>query len=460
MLGLEALGDDCWSVLAEAGIPISRVPDVPRAVRRLTSQAARVAIVDGRRAPALIAAVRARPELASTHVIAGVALDVPDQLREALDAGADDVMRVPFEPEVLAARVVAGLGSARLHASDALVRSLVANIPGAVYRCACDADWTMEWISDEIERISGYAANDFVASSQRTFASVIHPEDREHVERSVIDGVEARRPFTIEYRIVRRDGGVRWVLERGQVQDADDGRRWLDGAIFDITARRAAEEALHEREIVEAQLAEVRASRARIVEAADQARREIERNLHDGAQQRFVAVALQLQSWLAAQREIDDEARAALDAVLGELRTGLGELRDLARGLHPAVLSDRGLEHAVSSLANRASVPVALRVDLPGKRLPMPVEAAAYFTVCEALTNVARYAEATRAWITVRRRNGRVEIEVGDDGVGGATLGSGSGLEGLRDRVEAVDGMLELDSRPGHGTIVRARLPV
>ena len=138
----------------------------------------------------------------------------------------------------------------------------------------------------------------------RTFASVIHPDDREQVERSVMDAVDAGRPYTLEYRIVRRDGGVRWVLERGQAQEAGDGRRWLDGAIFDITARRAAEQALREHEIVEAQLAEVRASRARILEAADRARREIERNLHDGAQQRFVSVALRLQVWLAAHRDL------------------------------------------------------------------------------------------------------------------------------------------------------------
>ena len=459
LLGLETLEQGCWAVLDEAGILLSRAHDIPGAVRRLTDQPAKVVLADGRHAPALIAAVRARPELASTHVIACVALDAPLELREALDAGADDVMRVPFEPEVLAARVAAGLGAARLRASDALVRSLVANIPGAVYRCACDADWTMEWISDEIERISGYPAEDFVGSSQRTFASVIHPDDREQVERSVLDGVEAQRPFTLEYRVVHRVDGVRWVLERGQVLEAD-GRRWLDGAIFDITARRAAEEALREREIVEAQLDEVRASRARIVKAADDARREIERNLHDGAQQRFVAVALGLQAWLAGQRQMDEEARVALDGVLAELRAGLGELRDLARGLHPAVLSDHGLEHAISALANRAAVPVELRVELPGERLPMPVEAAAYFTVCEALTNVARYADAARAWITVQRRDGLVEIEVGDDGIGGAALGSGSGLQGLRDRVEAVDGVLGVDSRPGSGTIVRARLPV
>jgi PAS domain S-box-containing protein len=460
LLGLEGLPDERFAVLVTEGIRLLRVTDPAAAVRALTDQRAQVVLADARQGPALTAAVRARRDLASVHVIVCVGLDSPQDLRAALDAGADDVMRVPFEPEVLAARVGAGLRAARLRANEAMLRSLVTNIPGAVYRCACDADWTMEWLSDEIEEISGYPAADFIENAVRTFASIIHPEDRGQVERSVMDGVEAHRPFTLEYRVVRRDGSVRWVLERGQLQEADDGRSWLDGAIFDITARRAAEQALHEREIVEAQLAEVRASRARILEAADRARREIERDLHDGAQQRFVSVALQLQSWLAGQRELEPGARGRLGGVLEELRDGLAELRDLARGVHPAVLSDRGLEDAVSALVGRATVPVELRVALEKERLPMPVEAAAYFTVCEALTNVEKYASASRAWVRLERRNGQLDVEVGDDGVGGAVFGAGSGLQGLRDRVEAVSGTLDVSSRPGGGTILRAFLPV
>ena len=146
----------------------------------------------------------------------------------------------------------------------------------------------MEWLSDEIEAISGYPASDFIPSAVRTFVSVIDPDDREQVERSVVD---ASRPaaLQLEYRIVRRDGEVRWVLERGQAQEAGDGRRWLDGAIFDITARRAAEQALREREIVD-----TRWPRCARREHASWRRptalaRKIQRNLHDGAQQRFVS---------------------------------------------------------------------------------------------------------------------------------------------------------------------------
>jgi PAS domain S-box-containing protein len=341
----------------------------------------------------------------------------------------------------------------------ARLASLVGNIPGAVYRCACDRIWTMEWISPEIEAIVDYPPSDFIDNAVRNFASVTHPDDVEKVERAVFEAAEKGRPFGLEYRLVRRDGSIRWVLERGQVVEGEDGRRWLDGVIFDITARRAAEDALREHAVMQAQLSEVRASRARILEAADRARRAIERDLHDGAQQRFVSLALRLQVWLATHRELPEETTAEVHEVLEELRAGLGDLRELARGLHPGVLSAHGLEHALRALGARCTVPVELRIELPGDRLADGLESTAYFVVSEALTNVARHAQAGHAWVRVERRNGNVELEVRDDGIGGAETGSGSGLEGLRDRVAAVNGALEVYSPPGQGTVLRARLP-
>jgi signal transduction histidine kinase len=204
----------------------------------------------------------------------------------------------------------------------------------------------------------------------------------------------------------------------------------------------------------------VHASRARILEAADRGRREIERNLHDGAQQRFVAVALRLQTWMAVHREVDDDARDELTQVLGDVRNGLADLRDLARGLHPAILTDRGFADALSSLGHRANVPVKLSVVLSAERLPIGVEAAAYFTVCEALANVDKYAGATHAWVDVQRRNGYLDVEVGDDGVGGADAHDGSGLQGLRDRIAAVNGTLHVHSPRAAGTVLRAQLPI
>src|SRR4051794_6194119 len=175
LLGVERLGD-CWGVLADAGLRLLPAADVAEATRALAEQRAQIVIADAARGRALTAAVRARPELASAHIILCVTPDSPGELREALDVGADDFLRVPFEPAVLAARVAAGQRAVRLRANEALLGSLVANLPGAVYRCACDSDWTMEWLSDAIEELSGYPADDFVDSAVRTFASIIHPD--------------------------------------------------------------------------------------------------------------------------------------------------------------------------------------------------------------------------------------------------------------------------------------------
>jgi signal transduction histidine kinase len=201
---------------------------------------------------------------------------------------------------------------------------------------------------------------------------------------------------------------------------------------------------------------ELRASRARLVEAGDAARRRLERDLHDGAQSRLVALALLLRT--ARRRVTDDEQLARLlDRAQEELGTSLAELRELARGIHPAVLTERGLEPALQSLVARAPVPVD--VEAHTERLPAPVESAAYFVVSEALANVAKYAHATHASVTVERRNGELTVEVADDGVGGADLGRGSGLRGLEDRLAALDGSLSLESPAGRGTRLRARIP-
>jgi signal transduction histidine kinase len=199
--------------------------------------------------------------------------------------------------------------------------------------------------------------------------------------------------------------------------------------------------------------AELDASRARIVQAGDDARRRLERNLHDGAQQRLVSLALMLR--LAARRHPDD---GDLVKAGDELAAALQELRELARGIHPAVLSERGLEPAVRALADRAPLPVELDVSVHD-RLPVPVEAAAYYVVAEALTNVAKYAGATGVTVGVARENGHARIEVSDDGVGGANADGGSGLRGLADRVEALGGELVVDSPAGAGTTLRATIP-
>jgi signal transduction histidine kinase len=203
---------------------------------------------------------------------------------------------------------------------------------------------------------------------------------------------------------------------------------------------------------------ELAASRARLVEAADEARRRIERDLHDGAQQRLVAAALEL-TILDRQLARDPEgARTVLQRAREHLDQGLGELRDLARGIHPAVLTERGLEAAVISLVQRAPVPVDLEVDVR-EQLDAGIEAAAYFVVSEALTNVAKYAEAVTATVRVRSTAGSLVVTIADDGIGGAQFERGSGLRGLADRLQAVGGMLDVASPPGEGTRLTALLP-
>jgi signal transduction histidine kinase len=207
-----------------------------------------------------------------------------------------------------------------------------------------------------------------------------------------------------------------------------------------------------------AHVQELRASRVRIVDSADAARRRIERDLHDGAQQQLVALALTLRT--ARSRLERDPAAAAelLDAAAQDLDAAIRELRELARGIHPAVLTDRGLGAALDALAQRMPLPVEI-APVPPDRLPDPVEAAAYFVVAEAITNVARYARASHARVAVTRDGARVVVEVADDGVGGADPAAGSGLRGLADRVAALDGRLDVLSPPGGGTTVRAVIP-
>jgi signal transduction histidine kinase len=206
-----------------------------------------------------------------------------------------------------------------------------------------------------------------------------------------------------------------------------------------------------------ARVEDLRRSRARIVEAGDAERRRLERDLHDGAQSRLVALALKLRM-ARTRAEGQPEMAELLDESSAELQASLDELRELARGIHPAVLTDRGLGPALETLATRAPVPVDVSGD-PGE-LPPPVVAAIYFVVSEALANVAKYARATRASVRLERAADRVAVEVADDGAGGADMEAGSGLRGLSDRVAALDGRLEVHSPPGGGTRLRAELPL
>jgi signal transduction histidine kinase len=249
-----------------------------------------------------------------------------------------------------------------------------------------------------------------------------------------------------------------------------DGKRvgaiLYDAALRDdpslVRAAAAAAALQLENERLEAELRarveELQTSRARLVEVSMGERRRLERDLHDGAQQRLVALSLQLG---LARRKVEADPQTGarlLDAARTELGRALEELRELARGIHPAILTDRGLGAALHALAERAPLPVDLH-QMPEDRLPPAVEAAAYFVVAESLTNVAKYSDAEHASVRVGRVDGFAVVEVSDDGVGGADPAAGTGLRGLADRLAALDGRLEVQSPPGGGTVIRANIP-
>jgi signal transduction histidine kinase len=236
--------------------------------------------------------------------------------------------------------------------------------------------------------------------------------------------------------------GTEFPVELTITRIALPGQPMFTGYLRDITDRKRAE-------------AELQASRARLVEVADEERRRIQRNLHDGAQQRLVSVLLTIGR---LRQSADEEQGRLLGLACEELAAGLQELRELAGGLHPAVLSERGLVPALEALALRAPLEVELAA-VPERRLPEQVEAAAYFVVAEALANAQKHAGASRVTVTARIDADRLLVAVYDDGAGGADP-EGEGLRGLVDRVEALGGTLEVESPAGQGTHVRAQLPL
>jgi len=331
-----------------------------------------------------------------------------------------------------------------MHASEARMR--------AILEAALDCVVTMDEhgcvveFNPAAERTFGYVRDEIVGKEMAEL--IVPPRLRELHRRGLqryLDGGEAvvlnRR---IEITGMRADG-VEFPVELAITRIPVEGAPMFTGYLRDITERKRAEQ-------------ELRASRARIVEATDSERRRLERNLHDGAQQRLVALSLSLR--LARTRMDEDPAAAAdlLEESVAELAGATAELRELARGIHPAVLTDRGLDAALKAVAGRAPVPVEVTSTLT-ERLPAPVEAAVYFVVAEALTNVARYAEASSASVCIERGDSSVTVEVSDDGMGGADPSTGFGLRGLDDRVATLDGTLEVVSPSGEGTIVRAEIP-
>jgi len=209
-----------------------------------------------------------------------------------------------------------------------------------------------------------------------------------------------------------------------------------------------------------AQLDEVRQSRARLVEAADSERQRVERDLHDGAQQQLVTLLLSLQTTRTeAMRHSDPQTARLVDANIAELKMALDELRELARGIHPTILTQAGLVAAIRSLTERCPIPVEVIGDLGDGRLAPPLETALYFVVAEAITNAVKHSKGRRMCVSLGRRAGLAAIDISDDGVGGVDLSMGSGLRGLTDRVAAVGGRLVVNSDRKSGTSIHAEVP-
>lgn len=277
-------------------------------------------------------------------------------------------------------------------------------------------------------------------------------------QQTFVDG--RGQPMPVEARagqattVLERDGErVAVLLHDATVAE----QRTLLEAVAATAGLAIENERLHA--AVRAQLNEVRASRARIVEAGVTERRRVERNLHDGAQQRLLSVLLGLR---IVRSQLDqhayDQVRLTVDEACNELGGAIDEIRELARGIHPAVLSDAGLPAALRSLAERSPVPVEIRTMAPN-RLPAVVEETAYYVAAESLANVAKHAKAHRVAVEVRQNNGLLTVDVRDDGIGSADCTKGTGLRGLADRVAALDGRLSVDSNPGIGTRITAEIP-
>ncbi len=323
----------------------------------------------------------------------------------------------------------------------------------AVLGAALDAVITMDArgcvleFNPAAEQMFGYVRADTVG---KDMAELIIPPSlrdahRRGLERFLQTGRGSYLDNRIEIRGMRADGRE-FPVELTITQIELPGEAIFTGFIRDVTDRKRVE-------------SELAASRARLVETADTERRRLERNLHDGAQQHLVALALKLAMAAESLPDHPKRARRLLDETRADLALALAELRELARGIHPAVLSERGLAAALTALADRSNLQVELG-ELPSERLPERVEVAAYFVVSEALTNVTRYAEADDASVSVTVDGDRAVVKVVDKGRGGASMDAGTGLRGLADRVEALGGKLTLDSPAGAGTTVRASIPL
>jgi PAS domain S-box-containing protein len=302
-------------------------------------------------------------------------------------------------------------------------------------------------VNPAVEQILGYTGEEFLA---RPYLEFVHPDDREKTTAAASRIRQGKKITSFETRYAARDGSYR-VLEWTSIPVLDEGLTYA--VARDVTERRQAEGELR-------RLAgELAASRRRIVTASDQTRRRIERDLHDGTQQQLVSLVLAARGAAMAVPPDRDDLRAELSRIATGLADAVAELREITRGIHPAILSQGGLGPALRMLARRSAIPIDLRVTTD-TRLSEPIEVAVYYVASEALANAAKHGQASRMDISLATGNESLLLSIRDDGVGGADPGRGSGLVGLHDRVEALGGTIMIDSPPGGGTSLVVTLPL
>jgi PAS domain S-box-containing protein len=342
-------------------------------------------------------------------------------------------------------RQVAEAQAAVLAASEARQRVILETALDAVV--SIDGDARVTYVNSAFERTFGYRAEDVIGRDLAE--TIVPPSLREAHRRGLARHLETGQASILNRRIempAMRADGTEFPAEVAVTYTGLPGQPAFTGYVRDITDRRRAEQ-------------ELMASRARLVAASDAARRRVTRDLHDGAQQRLVATLISLQ--LAEQRweSAPQRSRELVAQALDDARRGLEDLRALAAGLHPAILTQHGLAAAVRALADRLPIPV--EIDVPGTRLPAAIEAGLYFFASEALTNAVKHAHATGAWLRLEVAADQCVLEVWDDGIGGAgPRPETSGLIGLSDRIGALGGTLDIISPPARGTVLRAAVPV
>jgi len=343
-------------------------------------------------------------------------------------------------------------------ASPAVLDALLTTIADAVY--VVDHEGRVRFANPAALDVLGYPAEELLGAPSHATIHDRRPDGRPCPESEcplLLPRTTGETVRVEEDWFVRRDGTLLPVSYSSAPFPTSDGR----GAVVifrDETERREAELGRRRAAAERARTDALEASRARIVEAADNERRRLGRNLHDGAQQRLMNVALGIQHALTSLDDDPSEARGTLDGALVEARETLSDLRDLASGIHPAVLTNRGLAAALASLTARAPLLVVLQV--PDGRWPTPAETTAYYVAAEALANVAKHAQAERVDIEVVEEDGQLRVVVRDDGRGGAALAEGRGLQGIADRVEAVGGVFSVHDREPHGTVIQADIPL